>query len=137
MRRMRRVWSLSCVAVVFWVSAAGHAAASEQSRAEQSFSSFCKQWVDALNSYARSHIACTRQPDGRFVAEYTACGDDLDVQVKPADSGSSFVGMLRYREKKYQSSAQNREAALQGPLTVAAEANVTQLFLYRNGRWQY
>lgn len=134
---MRPTANWCCIALLLSLCALSDAAASEQLKAEQSFSSFCKQWVDRLNTYARGHIACMRQPDGMFVAEYTASDDALDVQVKPTDASSCFVGTLRYREKKYRSSGQTREAALQGPFTVAAEANVTQLFLYRNGRWQY
>ena len=137
MCRMRPFAVVCCIALSFCLRA-DRVAASEQLSAEQSFSVFCKQWVDTLNSYARSHIACAQRPDGAFIAEYTACGDDLELRVKQAAaSRACFVGSLRYREKKYRSCAQTREGAMQGPFTLAAESNVTQLFLYRNGRWQY
>ena len=90
-----------------------------------------------MNSYSRNNIVCTRQPDGMFIAEYTVCGDTLDMEVKPTTSKACFVGILRYNEKKYRNCAKTREKAMQGPFTLAAETNVTQLFLYRNNRWQY
>lgn len=128
---------LVCVVAATCALDAAAAEGSDQAKAEQSFSALCKQWVETLNSYSRNNIVCTQQPDGMFVAEYTVCSDKLEMEVKPTASKACFVGKLRYCEQKYRNCAKTREEAVRGPFTLAAETNVTQLFLYRNGGWQY
>jgi len=125
-----------CVGGV-WVALCSSAVASEQTKAEQTFQVFCKNWIQTLNSYARNNITCEQHGD-LFVAEYTISDDNMSTEVKQAGkSPACFVGTLRYREKTYQSCSQDRSRALQGPYLLARESNVTQIFLYKNGRWEY
>jgi hypothetical protein len=126
-----------CCAAVFFLIQCAQAYASDHLRAEQSFPDFCKNWVATLNKYSQEHIAC-RQVDDAFIAEYTSCSNEFATEVKkPASCSNAFVGTLQFRETKYQSSAQSCEGARQGPFTLSAETNVTHIFLYKNGRWQY
>jgi len=126
-----------CSAALFFLTLCGHTYESERLKAERSFPEFCKNWVETLNKYAQDNIACKRMHD-RYVAEYANCSNDYAFEVKkPASGGNSFVGTLQLREAKYQSCAQSCEGARQGPFTLSTETNVTHIFLYRNGRWQY
>lgn len=128
---------ISCFAGILFLTLCGHTYESERLKAEQSFPEFCKNWVATLNKYAQDNIAC-KQVDDRYIAEYASCSNNFAIEIKqPASGGNSFVGTLKYREVKYQSSAQSCEGARQGPFILACETNVTQIFLYRNGRWNY
>ncbi|MCX8043289.1 MAG: hypothetical protein N3B18_04095 [Desulfobacterota bacterium] len=135
---MQRSYKIAlCAAAVLWHVLLAVTWAFDQHHVEQSFAAFCKDWVATLNRYAQNNIAC-EQKDDQCIAEYRVCDDNLNIHVKPVPSAPAcFIGTLRYREKKYRRAAQTCADAVRGPFALASETNVTQLFLYRNGVWQY
>lgn len=132
--KFSRIWYLAVLSIVCVCTPAFSA---EDPILEQSFKKFCTEWIETLNKYAASNMRCT-QKESAYVAAYACCSKDFETTVKKAESQqSAYVGLLKYKETKYQNSAQTCEGAVQGPFTVLSECNVTQIFLYRKGRWQY
>ena len=65
-------------------------------------------------------------------------GDEHNTAIKKTTNKKTpFVGILKYREKVFKCSAATCEGAIAGPFRVASERNVTELFIYQNGEWQW
>jgi hypothetical protein len=128
---MKKVFLLAlllCCSTVF---------AAEDVTVEQSFKSFCNNWVQILKKNKPGQVFCKESKEG-YIAEYATMGDDHDTAIKKTTNKKTpFVGILKYREKVFKCSAATREGAIAGPFRVASERNVTELFIYQNGEWQW
>jgi hypothetical protein len=112
-------------------------ASSDEATVEQSFKDFCKNWVQILKKNKPGNVFCKESSTG-FIAEYATMGDDHNTTIKKTTNKKTpFVGILKYREKVFKCSAATRERAIAGPFRVASERNVTELFIYQNGQWQW
>ena len=80
---------------------------------------------------------CAKRKDA-FIAEYSRCSKDYSITVKEGNpKDSSYVGILKYKQEKFKSSGMTREIAKNGTFQrTGGGVPVTELFLYRNGRWQ-
>ena len=104
---------------------------------EQSFKSFCNNWVQILKKNKPGQVFCKESKEG-YIAEYATMGDEHNTAIKKTTNKKTpFVGILKYREKVFKCSAATREGAIAGPFRVASERNVTELFIYQNGEWQW
>jgi hypothetical protein len=111
--------------------------AAEDVTVEQSFKSFCNNWVQILKKNKPSQVFCKESKEG-YIAEYATMGDEHNTAIKKTTNKKTpFVGILKYREKVFKCSAATRERAIAGPFRVASERNVTELFIYQNGKWQW
>ena len=128
---MKKVFLLAlllCCSTVF---------AAEDVTVEQSFKSFCNNWVQILKKNKPGQVFCKESKEG-YIAEYATMGDEHDTAIKKTTNKKTpFVGILKYREKVFKCSASTREGAIAGPFRVASERNVTELFIYQNGEWQW
>jgi hypothetical protein len=111
--------------------------AAEDATVEQSFKSFCNNWVQILKKNKPGQVFCKESKEG-YIAEYATMGDEHNTAIKKTTNKKTpFVGILKYREKVFKCSASTREGAIAGPFRVASERNVTELFIYQNGEWQW
>jgi hypothetical protein len=111
--------------------------AAEDTRVEQSFKDFCKNWVQILKKNKPGNVFCKESAAG-YIAEYATMGDEHNTAIKKTTNKKTpFIGILKYREKVFKNSAATRERAIAGPFRVASERNVTELFIYQNGEWQW
>jgi hypothetical protein len=128
---MKKVFLLAlliCCSTVF---------AAEDVTVEQSFKSFCNNWVQILKKNKPGQVFCKESKEG-YIAEYATMGDEHNTAIKKTTNKKTpFVGILKYREKVFKCSAATREGAIAGPFRVASERNVTELFIYQNGEWQW
>jgi len=111
--------------------------AAEDVTVEQSFKSFCNNWVQILKKNKPGQVFCKESKEG-YIAEYATMDDEHNTAIKKTTNKKTpFVGILKYREKVFKCSAATREGAIAGPFRVASERNVTELFIYQNGEWQW
>jgi len=111
--------------------------ASEDAKVEESFKDFCKNWVKIIKKNKPGNVFCKESREG-YIAEYATMGDEHNTAIKKTSNKKTpFVGILKYREKVFKCSAATREGAIAGPFRVASESNVTELFIYQNGEWQW
>ncbi len=109
----------------------------EQTQAEKVFRHFCMQWIKTKSSHSTANIICTVS-DNAYVAEYTSFGPDFDVQIKQnGNTLSSYVGILKYKGTKFKSRGATHDTALNGLFNRAYEYPVTEIFLYKDGKWHY
>jgi hypothetical protein len=128
MKKVFLIALLICCSTVF---------AAEDATVEQSFKSFCNNWVQILKKNKPGQVFCKESKEG-YIAEYATMGDEHNTAIKKTTNKKTpFVGILKYREKVFKCSAATREGAIAGPFRVASERNVTELFIYQNGEWQW
>jgi hypothetical protein len=118
------------------VALAGRASASDQPDVDMRFETFCREWLQTVNSFAAKNMMY-RKVDQGYVAEYTGYSDALSTMVKNADPvKKTYVGILTYNEVRLQHEGQTPDVAKRGPFYVVSQSPVKALFMYRNGRWQ-
>ena len=113
------------------------AAASDSNKVEASFRTFCQKHLVSLRNSKNRIVQCAKRKDV-FIAEYSLCSKDYSITVKEGNpKDSSYVGILKYKQEKFKSSGNTREIAKNGTFQrTGGGVPVTELFLYRNGRWQ-
>ena len=93
--------------------------------------------MQILKKNKPGQVFCKESKEG-YIAEYATMGDEHNTAIKKTTNKKTpFVGILKYREKVFKCSAATRERAIAGPFRVASERNVTELFIYQNGEWQW
>ena len=116
------------------------ASATEESEVEVSFKSFNQKWMQYLydqEEREQRNISCKKVKE-QYVAEYKAYSKDYSATIKKTQyQGTPYIGILSYREKKFVSQAATMEGAIRGPFNLMDECNVTEIFAYVNGKWQY
>jgi hypothetical protein len=120
--------ALLCCSTVF---AAG------EIRVEKSFKDFCEKWISIIKKNKPNNVFC-REDKGAYVAEYSVQGDTHDATIKKTDNKKTpYIGILKYREKVFRNKAATCKKAIAGPFTAAVERNVTELFVFKRGKWQW
>ena len=111
--------------------------AAEEVQVEKSFKDFCREWMSIIKKNKPGNVFCKQDKDC-YVAEYSALGDSHDAKIKKTvNKKTPYIGILKYREKVFKNKAATRERAIAGPFTAASERNVTELFVFQNGQWQW
>jgi hypothetical protein len=127
--------------VVCAVFAAPICHASEENEARQSFDVFKDMWLAKLNQhgeYGWEKIKVEKDSQGSYTARYKIITRATDSEVKSTgDKLTPFVGVLKYEEQTYSSSASTSELARQGPFATEREVVITEIFRYANGKWMY
>ena len=102
------------------------------------FRTFCDQWMQKLrdrNAYNDAHIAWTQGGAG-IVGEYVNYGTDRTCMARE-EPGKAPIGKITYREIKYRREGANEAAAKAAARTIVEETEVTEIFRYAKGAWQY
>jgi len=111
--------------------------AADEGEVELSFEKFCVLWIKSLNENFKTRLSCKKFED-TYIAQYTSCSKQFNTLIKKNKSAPrSYIGILKYKELLFTSNAPTFERAMLGPFVSAGEYPVTELFLYKNGRWQY
>lgn len=102
------------------------------------FRTFCDTWMQKLqdrNTYNDAHIAWTKGGAGVY-GEYTSYGTDRTC-VAREEPGKVPIGKITYREIKYRREGANEAAAQSATATIVEQFDVTEIFRYGKGAWQY
>ena len=102
------------------------------------FRAFCDTWMAKLqerNTYNTAHIAWTKGGPGVF-GEYVSYGTDRTC-IAREEPGKDPIGKITYREIKYRKEGANETAAMGAAGTIVEQTDVTEIFRYAKGRWQY
>lgn len=104
----------------------------------KSFRVFCEKWYQEKQKNCKKNgISCKRTPSA-CIAEYTRSAADFSVRIKETKAKQApYIGILKYHETLYNCTAQTCEEASAGPFTRLSEYPVSEIFLYKNGKWQY
>jgi hypothetical protein len=102
------------------------------------FRGFCDSWMQKLHdreTYNTAHITWETR-DGRIVGEYVAYGAESACSARE-DAGKDPIGKLTYREMRYRREGATQTDALAAPGTIIEQSDVTEIFRFGKGRWQY
>jgi hypothetical protein len=104
----------------------------------RNFQAFCDEWMQKLRdreTYNTAHITWETK-DGRVSGEYTGYGADRTC-VAREEPGKDPIGKINYRETRYRREGATQAEALAVPGTIVEQEDVTEIFRYAKGRWQY
>jgi hypothetical protein len=105
---------------------------------EQIFAKFARDWLGSLSREAARPENGVRflkpkapgQPEQFTYRDYD---EDFAIQMKPTgDAASPFVGILSYTENVYVCSGPTRDDC-----ELVESSPITEIFPFRDGRWQY
>jgi len=102
------------------------------------FRGFCDAWMAKLrdrNAYNQAHIAWDTK-DGQVTGEYVGYGSDRTCSARE-DPGQVPIGKITYREVRYRRQGATPAAAMAGAGTIVEQTDVTEIFRFAKGRWQY
>jgi hypothetical protein len=102
------------------------------------FRTFCDTWMGKLrdrNTYNDAHIAWTKGAAG-VVGEYVNYGADRTC-IAREEPGKDPIGKITYREIRYRKEGATEAAATASVGTIVEQTDVTEIFRYAKGRWQY
>ena len=102
------------------------------------FRTFCNTWMQKLadrTSHNASHIAWTKGGPG-VVGEYVSYGTDRTCIAKE-EPGKAPIGKITYREIKYRKEGASEAVAQSAAGTIVEQTDVTEIFRFAKGRWQY
>lgn len=102
------------------------------------FRAFCDTWMAKLqerNAYNTAHIAWSKGGAG-VVGEYLSYGTDRTC-IAREEPGKDPIGKITYREIKYRKEGATETAAMGAAGTIVEQTDVTEIFRYAKGRWQY
>jgi len=114
---------------------AGDPAAGEDVR---EFHAFCAAWMAKLqerNVYNAAHIVWTKSGPG-VVGDYIRYGSERTCTARE-EPGKDPIGKITYREIKYRKEGPTESAAMEAADTILEQTEVTEIFRYAKGRWQY
>lgn len=99
------------------------------------FERFCQNRIQCMQRSGTATVQCRKTGTG-YTAEYAQTGTSFETQVKRTGRvATPYIGILKYREKNYVCTAATAAAARQGPFTCSSECPVTEIFIYKNGKW--
>ncbi|MBI3768022.1 MAG: hypothetical protein HY271_05930 [Deltaproteobacteria bacterium] len=104
----------------------------------RNFQAFCDEWMQKLRdreSYNSSHIAWEARAghvSGEYVGYEAHC-----TCIAREEPGKDPIGKITYRETRYKREGTTETDALAEPSTVLEQSDVTEIFRYGKGRWQY
>ncbi len=102
------------------------------------FRGFCDAWMAKLrdrNAYNEAHIAWDAK-DGQVTGEYVGYGSDRTCSARE-EPGQVPIGKITYREVRYRRQGATPAAAMAGAGTIVEQTDVTEIFRFAKGRWQY
>ncbi len=102
------------------------------------FQEFCDGWMQKLRdreTYNTANIAWETR-DGLVSGEYVAYETECEC-VAREEPGKDPIGKITYREKKFRRRGSTQAEALASPGTLIEQTDVTEIFRYAKGRWQY
>lgn len=102
------------------------------------FRTFCDTWMQKLadrTSHNASHIAWSKSGPG-VVGEYVSYGTDRTCTAKE-EPGRVPIGKITYREIKYRKEGASEAVAQSATGTIVEQTDVTEIFRFAKGRWQY
>jgi hypothetical protein len=102
------------------------------------FRTFCDTWMGKLKdrtTYNTAHIPWTKGGPG-VVGEYISYGTDRTC-IAREEPGKDPIGKITYREIKYRKEGPTETAAMGSAGTIVEQTDVTEIFRFGKGRWQY
>ena len=102
------------------------------------FRAFCDSWMQKLrdrNTYNDAHIKWTPGGAG-VVGEYVNYGTERTC-IAREEPGKAPIGKITYREIKYRREGVDETAAKAAAGTIVEQTDVTEIFRYAKGAWQY
>ncbi len=102
------------------------------------FRAFCDTWMRKLqerNTYNAAHIVWTKGGPG-VIGEYLTYGTERTCLARE-EPGKDPIGKITYREIKYRKEGPSESAAIGAAGTIVEQTDVTEIFRYAKGRWQY
>ena len=102
------------------------------------FRAFCDSWMQKLRereTYNTAHIAWETR-EGQVSGEYVGYETDCKCAARE-QPGKDPVGTITYREKKWRRRGATQAEALASEGTLIEQTDVTEIFRYAKGRWQY
>lgn len=102
------------------------------------FRSFCDTWMRKLadrTTHNVANIVWTKGGPG-VVGEYVSYGTDRTCIAKE-DPGKVPIGKITYRETKYRKEGVSETVAHGAAGTIVEQTDVTEIFRFAKGRWQY
>jgi len=102
------------------------------------FRGFCDAWMAKLrdrNVYNEAHIAWDAK-GGQVTGEYVGYGSDRTCSARE-EPGQVPIGKITYREVRYRRQGATPAAAMAGAGTIVEQTDVTEIFRFPKGRWQY
>lgn len=105
-----------------------------------SFDTFTIEWMKKLEETEQFHkmkAKVIESPEG-FSAEYTGYLPPRYTHVKKTESSDTpYVGILTYYEKTLRSTGKTKEEALQGTFSQVEQTQVSEIFRFTKGKWEY
>jgi len=104
----------------------------------RNFQAFCDEWMQKLRdreTYNTSHITWDTH-DGRVSGDYVGY-DTKCTCIAREEPGKDPIGKITYRETRYRREGASESAALAAPATAVEQSDVTEIFRFGKGRWQY
>ncbi len=104
----------------------------------RNFQAFCDEWMQKLRdreTYNTAHITWETH-DGRVSGEYVGYGTDRTC-IAREEPGKDPIGKIGYRETRYRREGASTAEALAGTGTIVEQSDVTEIFRFAKGRWQY
>ncbi len=117
-------------------AAAGSAAAGSPD--VRGFRAFCDEWMGKLRERERYNIAHIKwEQSGQQVAgEYVGYSADCSCLARE-ESGKDPIGKIVYRELRYRREGGTSAEALAAPSAIVDQTEITEIFRFGKGRWQY
>lgn len=104
----------------------------------RNFRGFCDEWMQKLRdreTYNTAHIPWETK-DGRVSGEYVGYATDCTC-IAREEPGKDPIGKITYRETRYRREGATQAEALVAPGAVVEQSDVTEIFRFGKGRWQY
>jgi len=105
---------------------------------EQTFAKFARGWLGKLaqepvRAAKGVRFLGPKGPDSPNQFTYRDAGEDFAIQMKPTGNAASpFVGILSYTENVYVCRGPTRDDC-----ELVESSPITEIFPFRDGRWQY
>jgi len=134
-----RYRGVSIIAVAaLWAASAAQSEGNSPQLADQAFTQFARGWLQSLSREAAPLGGARRfpAPEGAGEAEqftYREYGEDFAIRTKPTGNAAApFVGILSYTEHVYVCRGPTRDDC-----ELVESSPITEIFPFRDGRWQY
>ncbi len=104
----------------------------------RNFQAFCEEWMQKLRdreTYNTAHSTWDSR-DGRVSGEYVGYGSEHTC-IAREEPGKDAIGKISYREARYRREGSTTADALAVPGTILEQTDVTEIFRFAKGRWQY
>ena len=102
------------------------------------FRAFCDEWMGKLRErerYNTAHISWEKN-GAKVVGEHVGYSQDCSC-VAREDAGKDPIGKIVYRELRYRREGSTPAEAVGVPGSILDQTEVTEIFRFAKGRWQY